>query len=54
MIGYHCRQRLVRWSDTPQYFSKKCLRCGRVFTQRKRQPVGFFPSDGIKKPVKKT
>jgi hypothetical protein len=44
MIGKHCGESLVTVSDNPTYFRKKCLKCGKVFKQRKRRP---------RKPVRK-
>jgi hypothetical protein len=38
MIGWHCGERLVLVSDNKVYFRRKCLKCGVVFKQRKRQP----------------
>ena len=33
----HCNQPLLRHSDNPAYFTRKCAICGKVFKQRKRQ-----------------
>jgi hypothetical protein len=37
MIGQHCGQPLVRISDNPVYFKKRCLKCNKTFKQRKRK-----------------
>lgn len=37
MIGFHCKQRLELIAETRDFFKRRCMRCSRIFTQRKRR-----------------
>ena len=39
MIGKHCGEYTRRYSENRKLFSRQCVKCLRIFTQRKRQPT---------------
>ena len=49
MIGQHCGFPLMCLSETRKQFSRRCQKCGRIFTQRKRQPTAHNRLTRLKK-----